>query len=222
MLRIFLKLFLIIAVSFYPDTAFGMKDKIHPSLSKKLTTSLDTKSEQTFNIFIQFPSVSSTVFHSTEYKLVRQGGDRKARDEFIHSRLSAATAESQEPFKKYLKTHFKDNFPKIHAFWITNAISMKNVYAKDIYKIAAEFTGEFSIEEASQFQALPLLPSAESTINPLANCSKDAANGFQWGINFINAPAVQAYANGSRVAILVIDTGINADHEAFKVFELIQ
>jgi subtilisin family serine protease len=222
MLRIFLKLFLIIPVSFYLHTtaALGTKEaKIHKDLLNKLqSSSLDKKAAEqtTYNILVHFPSVASSVFGSDKFKRLRGAGDRKARDEFTHYELSAATAESQKSFQKALNTLLKisSKSAKVETFWITNAISIQNLDAKDIFKIAEEFPGEFYIAEPIQLQALPLLP-----INPLPTptCSQQAVNGSQWGRNAVNAPAAQTYGNGSGVTVFIIDSGIYTDHEAFAV-----
>jgi hypothetical protein len=221
-------LFLVVISSCCTNAATG---KIDPALLAKVNSCLaNPKCVDRYNIVVTLPSVQSKVFgcgtsssssEEIQNSDVCEGNDGDAnRTEIIKAALLKATAISQKSFLRQLNNLHLQSI-KVETFWISNIISIEGLTARAVKTIAG-FSGKFFIEEPPQVG----IDQAETT-TAKPPCSVEKAYGawyylgdqsqYQWGVNAVLGPSAWYLGNGAGIATMVVDTGINANHEAFAV-----
>jgi subtilisin family serine protease len=96
---------------------------------------------------------------------------------------------------------------KATPFWAGNKIALSGVDS-NVLTAVSTIPGPFKVREAQTVTAFPIADSRP------VEMSKRQSTEYQWGVAKINAPAVYATTTGEGAVVGVIDTGINAQHEA--------
>ncbi|WP_326640824.1 S8 family serine peptidase [Nonomuraea fuscirosea] len=128
---------------------------------------------------------------------------RTARGRDVVERLHARADRDQEPLRKLLKAEGV----KSTAFWVTNAVYVKNA-SQALAKKIAKLPG---VEEIRTPVTYTIPEPIRSTPAGAA-----AATGLTWGVSDINADDVWARTGrrGEDIVIANIDSGVQYDHPA--------
>ncbi|MEV4069986.1 S8 family serine peptidase [Nonomuraea fuscirosea] len=128
---------------------------------------------------------------------------RTARGRDVVERLHARADRDQEPLRKLLKAEKV----KSTAFWVTNAVYVKNA-SQALAKKIAKLPG---VEEIRAPVTYTIPKPVRSTPAGAA-----AATGLTWGVSNINADDVWARTGrrGEDIVIANIDSGVQYDHPA--------
>jgi hypothetical protein len=210
-------LFLVVISSCCTNAATG---NIGSELLLKVNSCLAQECVELYHIVVTLPSVQEEVLSSKKHKKPHKKSVN--RTQTIQADLKTATAKSQKSFLMQL-TNLNLQSITVEPFWIRNIISIEGLTASDVRAIADTFSGTFFIAEPT-----PVDVDQEETTTAKAPCSVEKDYGawyylgdlsqYQWGVNAVLGPSAWFRANGAGITVMVVDTGINADHEAFQVY----
>lgn len=139
---------------------------------------------------------------------------RLARD-IVATELKRAATREQKAIVKILSAHSIQH----KAFWIVNAIHVKNLTsaaAVEIQQLADRMSIQLTIEPSKWVRRISPVDSASASSftrsSKTASPDHSARDPVQWNIALVGADQVWSTANGSGVVVATMDGGVNYQH----------
>lgn len=137
---------------------------------------------------------------------IHQGMTRAERRVAVHEARAKHAAPFQAPLLKLAKSAGFE----VKAFWINNAILVKNATPALIHTFRTQ-RSVLRLEAADKIVARinePMVHEVEE------ESTRVGRNMLEWGIEIINAPAAWEITTGEGITLSNIDTGVRYTHEA--------